>query len=636
MDTASWVNRRAGRFPPEPSHRMTTTAAQPATSIKLQVWAALGDPRVRTAIALGGLVAAVGGGLLLATSDHLVDPVAFGTQLCLMVIGTVAAALVWIKRRPENRVGPLLLAFAFVTAGLALEGADDEILHSLGVALEPLFFLLAYLVVFAFPEGRTGRAERLLLAGMALYFLVAFVPWLFFSPVVSGGGPLFGCNASCPANGLMIADRPNIAASFGSDLAWAVIALLTATIVLLAVRLATASRPRRRTLLPVYVPALVLSVPLLGVPRLRGGRAPPGRGHPVGSRLDRDRRPRRDAVRVPARDRPGERLRGQRPDAAHGADRRQSRARRACGEIVAGALDDPSVELAFRVDGDDGFVDSRGEPVAGVTARDGRATSLVGRQGETVAAIWHDPALNTDPELVNAASQAVLLALENGRLDAELRTTTDELAASRARNAAVGAAERRRVERDLHDGAQQQLVALQIKVALARELAPSDSEVAARLADVGYGLEDVLSELREFAHGAAPPLLRNAGLSTALASAAQRSVPPAAFVADGVARYPDEIETAVYFCCLEALQNVRKHAGRGPTRRSASPSERMSCASRSSTTASAARSNRVRGAGHRPDEHERARLRAPRHAGRPLRRGARHERPRAASRWRAG
>jgi signal transduction histidine kinase len=199
---------------------------------------------------------------------------------------------------------------------------------------------------------------------------------------------------------------------------------------------------------------------------------------------------------------------------------------------------------------------SGGDPGAGVSARDGRATSLVGRQGDTVAAIWHDPALNTDPELVNAASQAVLLALENGRLEAEL-------ADSRERIAAAGAAERRRVERDLHDGAQQQLVALQIKVALARELAPTDSDVATRLADVGYGLEDVLSELREYAHGAAPPLLRDAGLRTALGAAAQRSVPPVAFAADGIARYPEEIETAVYFCCLEALQNVRKHAGPG-------------------------------------------------------------------------
>jgi signal transduction histidine kinase len=541
---------------------MTSTAAQPATSIKLQVWAVLGDPRVRTAIALGGLVAAVGGGLLLATSGHLVDPVAFGIQLCLMVIGTVAAALVWIKRRPENRVGPLLLALALVTAGVALEGANDEILHSLGVALEPAFFLLAYLVVFAFPDGRTGRPELLLLAGMSLYFLLAFVPWLFFSSVVVGGGPLFGCNESCPANGLMIADRPNIANWSGTDMAWAVIALLTATIVLLAVRLATASRPRRRTLLPVYVPALVLSIPLLafhgfaaGVLHL-GAETLDNLGWTVtvarvampfgfllaiaqasvfaGSALTR--------------------LMGQ-----IGGNPSAQRLR----EIVAGALDDPSVELAFRVDGDDGFVDSRGEPVAGVTARDGRATSLVGRQGDTVAAIWHDPALNTDPELVNAASQAVLLALENGRLQAELRTTTDQLAASHTRMAAAGAAERRRVERDLHDGAQQQLVALQIKVALARELAPSDSEVAARLADVGYGLEDVLSELREFAHGAAPPLLRKSGLRGALASAAQRSTPPATLSADGIDRYPNEVETAVYFCCLEALQNVRKHAGPG-------------------------------------------------------------------------
>lgn len=229
---------------------MSTIAEQPTPSVSFRVWVVLGDPRVRTAIAVSGFVAGVAGGLLLATSSHLADPVAFGIQLCLMVMGTVAAGLVWIKRRPENRVGLLLLALALASAGLALEGANDEILHSVGVALEPAFFLLAYVVVFAFPEGTTGRAERLLLAGMALYFLVAFVPWLFFSPVVNGGGPLFGCNASCPANGLMIADRPNIAASFGSDMAWAVIVLLTAAIVLLAVRLATASRPRRRTLLP--------------------------------------------------------------------------------------------------------------------------------------------------------------------------------------------------------------------------------------------------------------------------------------------------------------------------------------------------------------------------------------------------
>ena len=169
---------------------------------------------------------------------------------------------------------------------MALEGASDEILHSLGVAVEPVFFLLAYMVVFAFPEGRIGRAERLVLLGMSLYFLVAFVPWLFFSPVVSGGAPLVGCNASCPANGLMIADRPDIAAWFGSDLAWVVIALLTATIALLVIRLATASRPRRRTLLPVYVPALVLTVPVLAFHGFAAGVLHLDADEPVGPRLD--------------------------------------------------------------------------------------------------------------------------------------------------------------------------------------------------------------------------------------------------------------------------------------------------------------------------------------------------------------
>jgi signal transduction histidine kinase len=539
---------------------MSTIAGQPPSSVTFRLWTVLGDQRVRIAIAISGFLAAVAGGLLLARSGHLVDPVAFGVQLGLMVIGTVMAALVWLKRRPLNRVGALLLALALATAALSLEGANDEILHSVGVAFEPAFFLLAYLVVFAFPEGRTGRAERLLLAGMALYFLVAFVPWLFFSPVVSGGGPLFGCNASCPANGLMIADRPKLAASFGSDLAWAVIVLLTAAIVVLAMRLATASRPRRRTLLPVYVPAMVLSIPLLAFHGLAAGVL----------NLDADTLSDLGwAVTVARIAMPygfllaivqasvfaGSAL--TRLMAQIGGNPSLSRLR----EIVAGALDDPSVELAFRIDGSDGFVDSRGEPVTGVIAGDGRATSLIGRQGDTVAAIWHDPALNTDPELVNAASRAVLLALENGRLEAELRTTTAQLADSRARIVAVGDAERRRVERDLHDGAQQQLVALRIKVALARELAPSDSEVAARLADVGYGLEDVLSDLREFAHGAAPPLLQNSGLRVALAAAAKRSTPPAAFSADDIGRYPDEVETAVYFCCLEALQNVNKHAG---------------------------------------------------------------------------
>ena len=133
-------------------------------------------------LAVAGLLVAVGGGVLLATSGHLVDPTAFGVQIAVMVVGTVAAALYWLVRRPGNRLGLALLALAVATAVLSLQGATQPVLHSIGVAVEPIFFLLAYYVVFAFPDGRlVGRLEMALLGAMTLYFLTGFVPYLFFS-----------------------------------------------------------------------------------------------------------------------------------------------------------------------------------------------------------------------------------------------------------------------------------------------------------------------------------------------------------------------------------------------------------------------------------------------------------------------
>ena len=120
-----------------------------------------------------------------------------------------------------------------------------------------------------------------------------------------------------------------------------------------------------------------------------------------------------------------------------------------------------SFELAFGVDGCDGFANSHGEPVSGVAARDGRATSAVGQQGETVAAMSHDPELNNAPEFSSSRERRDTPRLENGRLE-------HELTAARVRAVVAGDEVRRKVERDLHDGAQQQIVALQIRVALAR------------------------------------------------------------------------------------------------------------------------------------------------------------------------
>ncbi len=285
---------------------MTTTIATERRSGPLTRGSAfLADRRVCIAIGATGGALALGGYVLLATSDFLVDGEAYALQTAFMVLATVAAALVWLRRRPGNGVGPLLLAFAGVTALIPLQGASNPYLHSLGVMTDPPLFLLGYLVVFAFPEGRLrGLPERLILAGMTIYFLVEFVPWMFFSPTVQGGAPLAGCDP-CPANGVMIADRPKIAASLGISLTWAVIVLLTATLV--AARLPRRDREPATPAHPAagLRPRAGAHAAAADVPRLPGRRVHARRAHAAPGRLGDRGRPLPGARRLPARDRAG-------------------------------------------------------------------------------------------------------------------------------------------------------------------------------------------------------------------------------------------------------------------------------------------------------------------------------------------
>jgi signal transduction histidine kinase len=155
------------------------------------------------------------------------------------------------------------------------------------------------------------------------------------------------------------------------------------------------------------------------------------------------------------------------------------------------------------------------------------------------------------------------------QLDSALQASLDEvrrqaaaLQASRQRIVATADAERRRIERNLHDGAQQHLVALAVKVRLARQLAEMDPVQANKiLEELGGDVQDALTELRTLAHGIYPPLLADRGLGEALTAAATRSPLPTKVQIDGVSRYKQEVEAAVYFCTLEALQNAGKYAG---------------------------------------------------------------------------
>ena len=478
------------------------------------------------AFAAAGLLVAIGAGLLVATSDHLADPGAFGLVIAVMVLGWVSAALYWLVRRPGNRLGLFLLAVAVCTVLMSLQGATQPQLHSIGVLADWLLVLLWFYVVFAFPEGRVeSRVGWALLGAIALERLESYVPSLLFSPVVNGNFPQAGCSAACPANGFMIADRPTIADGlFSSDVTTHYLfAVRSAIFIYLIYRLATATRPRRRALLPVFVPVLMTIALLLVFYAVRLELVHLDAGAlsklswlatigvsaaPYGFLLSVVASTFFAATALKT-------IVSRLVESPSASQLRST---------LADALDDPALELGFRLEPAGGFVDSSGKPLPS-TPPAGQSSTPVTRNGETVAVIMHDAALDTDPELVAAAGQALLLAIENGRLTAELQSTNTELRATRARILATGEAERRKIERDLHDGAQQHLVALSIRVGLAREFA--DPEAAQRLDDVGKELDEILEELRDLAHGLYPSVLREFGLREALASVVRRSAPPA-------------------------------------------------------------------------------------------------------------
>jgi signal transduction histidine kinase len=174
-----------------------------------------------------------------------------------------------------------------------------------------------------------------------------------------------------------------------------------------------------------------------------------------------------------------------------------------------------------------------------------------------------------DERVLAELARQVGLALHNVRLDSalqasldELRRQAEELQASRARIVAAADAERRRIERNLHDGAQQRLVALAVKLGLARRLVDGDlGQARGMLDELRDEVKDAVEELRSLAHGIYPPLLLDQGLAAALGSAAQRATIATRVEAGPIGRYPADVEAAAYFCCLEALQNAMKHAG---------------------------------------------------------------------------
>jgi signal transduction histidine kinase len=226
-------------------------------------------------------------------------------------------------------------------------------------------------------------------------------------------------------------------------------------------------------------------------------------------------------------------------------------------QVLRDVLGDARLELRFLLPEGRGYVNVRGGPAVD-TPGDVRERTPIERAGTQLGMVLHDPTAAEHPDLLRRVVEAAGLAIEIARLRTELRRQLDEVAASRASIVAAGDAERRRIERNLHDGAQQRLVSIGLALRHAQhELEP---EAAARrtldgaLAEVG----DAIGELRELARGLRPPQL-DAGLAPALQELASRAAMPVAVDAT-TERFPDGVETAAYFIACEALTNATKHA----------------------------------------------------------------------------
>jgi signal transduction histidine kinase len=229
-------------------------------------------------------------------------------------------------------------------------------------------------------------------------------------------------------------------------------------------------------------------------------------------------------------------------------------------DSLARALRDPSLTLAYWLPDFGSYADHDGRPVELPENGDRRAMRLIDHEGARVAALLHDPALEDEPELLDAVAAAAGLALENARLNVELRARVEELRGSRARIVEAGQRERQRLERNLHDGAQHRLVALSLRLSLLEEQLAGDGSATAQLEQARGEIDTSLEELREVAQGIHPAVVSGHGLGVAVEELAARAAVPVGLRVEIEGRLPEALEVAAYYLISETLANVGKYA----------------------------------------------------------------------------
>jgi signal transduction histidine kinase len=479
---------------------------------------------------------------------------AFAAYTLVIGWGFAGTGLYAWARRPGNNVGPLMTAvgIAWLLQGLAASG--DGVLFTVGMLARPLAFGLLVHLLLAFPSGRLEtRGQRWLAALVYIDVAALQLASLVFTDTTASYANCDGC----PSNPILVSSSESLSGLLSGFQALLALVVLVGLVLVLHRRWRESATGQRRALSPILAVGAVALLALVlgmladgfGVNAISDGAvivaltvlALVPFAFLVG--LLRSRIGRAEAV-TSVVSRMGE-----------GAGRTAMR------DALAEALGDPDLELAYWVVESSSYVDSDGFPVVLPEGGSGRFATEVEHDGERVAAIIHDASLEEERDLVQTVGAAAALMLKNERLDAELRAKVEELRASRSRIVQAGYDERRRLERDLHDGAQQRLMALGIDLRLARDRIARNPEEAAELVDASLKeLSEATGELRELARGIHPAVLTDRGLEAAINGLARRSPVPVDLVETPGNRLPSSVESAVYFVVAEGLTNVARYS----------------------------------------------------------------------------
>jgi signal transduction histidine kinase len=493
-------------------------------------------------IALAGCAAAGLSMHLALTSDHVAEP---GLQAALMDWITLpyilAGVFAW-SRRPDSRFGPLMIAAGFTMFVSSLAWANTAGLHTIGQAFDLVPAAVFVHVFLAFPTGRLEHPfERaLVVAGYAVAFGLELV-------VMGLGG--FG-----PDNLLELVSEPSVSATLQKIQLVTLSAFCLIGVGVLAARRRGTGRPLRRSA-SLLVDAFALGLVMIAALFLTGAFGGPG--------FETLRRATFFVIGLApaaflvgllsarlARSALADLLLEMRADPAP-ADLRDALAR---------ALRDPSLTLAYWLPEYQTWADVDGRPTPPPTADNGRAVTVIDRGGEHVAALLHDASLEDEPELLEAVSAAAGIGLETARLHADLAARLDELRGSRVRVIEAGQKERQRLERNLHDGAQQRLVALSLELTMLKKLLDADPVAGTRIDHARDEIALSLEELRDVARGLHPAVVSGHGLAVALESLAARATVPVRLNVELEGRLPEALEVAAFYLVSESLANIGKHA----------------------------------------------------------------------------